>query len=125
MTDDSHAEKIRDAFARAIKAARQRQGMTQLELAKRLDVSLDHVSKLERAKYMPSIATAAIFIRELGLDANELIDATPYRREASRRRLDREAEAISVVEELSDTDLELAIEILNSIHKRKPKDRRD
>ena len=99
MPDDtsdkgSDGDDLPARFALAVKGARERAGMSQAALAEAVGASLDHVGKLERAKYLPGLGVAAKLIVSLGLDANELLRAEPRRRKASRSRLEAEASPI-------------------------------
>lgn len=108
-------EPVSVRFARAVFDARERLGLSQAELADRVGVSLNHVSKLEREVYAASLEMAARFIVELRLDANELVRAKPEARATSKKRREAEAEFVRLMESLDDATLDLALEILGTL----------
>ena len=91
--------------------------MSQAELAERVSVSIDHVSKIERLVYAPSLEMAARFVRALELDANDLIEAKPSSRKVSRRRLETEAALQRLVEKLDERTLDAALDIVGALAK--------
>ena len=108
-------EPLSERFARAVLDARERRGLSQAELADRIGVSLNHVSKLEREVYSASFEMAARFIVELDMDANALIGAKPATRAVSKRRRDIEGQVIRLIEGLDDRTLDTAMEILTAL----------
>lgn len=110
--EDTEKSALADRFARAVKSARELKGMSQAALANKIGASLDHVSKLERAKYLPGLMVAAELIKVLELDANALLDAQPSQRKVSRRRLDVEAELARLAEALDDRTLGTAVALV-------------
>ncbi len=111
-------EALRERFARAVKGERERRGLSQSELAELVDVSVDHISKIERQVYQPSFDMAARFIVALGLDANVIIQAKPTKRHATRKRLDMEAQLARYVEGLDEPTLALTIDFTELMEKR-------
>lgn len=59
-------------MAEAIVVARKRAGMKQQELAKRADLSIAHMSRIERAKVDPKISTIKRIAKALGLEPSSL-----------------------------------------------------
>lgn len=111
-------EALRERFARAVKGERERRGLSQSELAELVDVSVDHISKIERQVYQPSFEMAARFIVALGLDANVIIEAKPTTRKVGRKRLDMEAQLYRYVEGLDEPTLALMIDFTEVMEKR-------
>ncbi len=60
-------------FARNLKAERYRKGVTQAELAERVDVSESTISLLERGLQTPSIFLVCDISKFLGIDINDLL----------------------------------------------------
>ncbi len=120
--DDKEA--LTERFARAVKDARERTGMSQAALADAVGASLDHVGKLERGKYLPGLQVARQLIKTLGLDANALLNAQPRTRKASRQRLEKEAAMIRLIEALDDRTLDIAIELIEVLASRARRERR-
>ena len=56
-----------------LKAERIRQGITQTEMARRMDVSQSHASMLESGKYEPSWKTLSKIARVLDVDLRVVI----------------------------------------------------
>ena len=109
---EKHKQALVERFAFAVRDARETSGLSQAELAEKIGASLDHVSKLEREKYLPGLAVAAELIRVLELDANALLLAEPRLRKVTRKRMDMEAEGIRLIAALDDKMLETAVELI-------------
>lgn len=64
-----------------IKKARENKGYTQEQLAERLNLSVQHISVLERGVKAPKMETFVNIANELGVDANfllgDLLDVSP------------------------------------------------
>ena len=105
-------EPLSERFARAVLDARERRGLSQAELADRIGVSLNHVSKLEREVYSASFEMAARFMIELDMDANALIGAKPTPRAVSKKRREIEAQIIRLIEGMDERTLDVALEVL-------------
>ena len=118
---DAHSDNIDDLktrFAVAVKDARERHGYTQEVLAGRIDASLDHVSKIERGKYLPGLAVAAHIIRVLAIDANKLLGVQLTVRPVSQHRLEVENELMRSLGGLDDKTLQTAVELVQVLAKR-------
>jgi transcriptional regulator with XRE-family HTH domain len=114
-------EPLSERFARAVLDARERRGLSQAELADRIGVSLNHVSKLEREVYSASFEMAARFIVELDMDANQLIGAKPAKRAVSKKRREIEGQIVRLIEGLDDRTLDTASEILTALERQSRK----
>ena len=115
----TETNELRSRFARAVRDARVGEKLSQSALAERVKVSTDHVSKIEREVYQPSLEMAARLILDLGLDANAIIKAKPVERQASRRRLEAEAELERMVENLDDGMVDTLIDVARSLERRR------
>lgn len=61
------------AVGRRIKAAREAQGLTQEELAARVNISTTHMSVIERGLKVPRLDTFVAIANALGLSADALL----------------------------------------------------
>ena len=68
---------IREVLAKNLRARRRALGISQEELAHRADLDRTYVSALERQVYSATIDVVDRLARELGLEAAELLKATP------------------------------------------------
>ena len=60
------------AFAAAVRAAMDEQGLTQSELAERVSLTKSRIGAILRGRYAPTIETAVRFAEALGVDPTEL-----------------------------------------------------
>ena len=67
-----------------IKKARLEKGMTQRELAKRVGVVPQQISNIELGYNMPSVQTAMLIGKELGINWVLIFDDAPERKAASQ-----------------------------------------
>ena len=73
-------EKLREYFARNLAHYRKALGLTQIELAERLNYSDKSVSKWERGDGLPDLAVTAQIAEIFGLTLNDMIAEKPKRR---------------------------------------------
>ena len=73
-------EKLREYFARNLAPYRKALGLTQIELAERLNYSDKSVSKWERGDGLPDLAVTAQIAEIFGLTVNDMIAEKPKRR---------------------------------------------
>lgn len=64
---------LHERFAENLKAIRKSKGMTQIELAERLEIQQGYLSELERAKKPASLAMIARMAEVLGVDPSEFL----------------------------------------------------
>lgn len=67
------SESLGQRIGRQIREHRQRARVTQLALAERVGLSLDHVSLVERGRRAPSLDALERFARALGADPADLL----------------------------------------------------
>lgn len=72
---DRKNERLVNAFAAALRAARHDAGMTQEDLADRAEVSVRFISQLETGKRQPSLSALEAVCRGLGMPMSALISA--------------------------------------------------
>lgn len=73
-------EKLRKYFARNLAHYRKTLGLTQIELAEKLNYSDKSISKWERGDGLPDLAITAQLAEIFGLTVNDLISEKPRRR---------------------------------------------
>lgn len=73
-------EKLREYFARNLAHYRKALGLTQIELAERLNYSDKSISKWERGDGLPDLAVTAQIAEIFGLTVNDMIAEKPKRR---------------------------------------------
>ncbi|MCW5731220.1 MAG: helix-turn-helix transcriptional regulator [Alphaproteobacteria bacterium] len=104
-------------IAALVRTARQRQRLTQEQLAEKIERSSVSISKLERRLVMPEIDTVIRIAHALGLD---LAEFDPDRRppvHASPERAAREAQVTQVIRDLTDRDLMVVIDLIESFRR--------
>ncbi|HKA12982.1 MAG TPA: helix-turn-helix transcriptional regulator, partial [Candidatus Dormibacteraeota bacterium] len=77
---------IRTAFGRAVRFARLRRGMRQLDLAEAADVNRRTISLIERGFQDPSLSIQERIARALGLTPAQLLEAADQERERIKAR---------------------------------------
>ena len=78
-------ENLKKRFAKNLSSYRRQSGMTQLELAERLNYSDKSVSKWERGDGLPDLFVAATIADMLGVSLNDLISEREPKRILHRR----------------------------------------
>src|SRR5436309_12019425 len=100
------------------KLARQPRGLTQEELAERVERSVDAVSSIERGRTLPNFMTFERLARVLDVPTRDFFDIGPESGENLKRsRL--LVELVEAARSLSDTDLELALEQLQALTRKR------
>ena len=99
------------AIARRIKYARKQAGMTQAELAERIDISTNAVAKLENDLMTPSLQTLVNIANTLHMDFNVLLSG-----EASDPAPNsQDAFLAGLLRELSAKDKDFLIHVINGL----------
>ena len=99
------------AIARRIKAARKQTGLTQAELAERIDISTNAVAKLENDLMAPSLQTLVNIANVLHMDLNDLFfDCVPQNDETAQDRL-----LVALLDELSIRDKAFLIHVISGL----------
>jgi len=106
-----------------IKLARQRRGLSQEDLAERIDRSVAAVSNMERGRTLPSFMTLERLARAFDMPVREFFDFGPEADDNPKRsRL--VTELVEATRLLSDTDLELALDQMQAIARSRHRGRR-
>lgn len=90
----------------AVRAARERAGLTQEELAGRIGRHADSVSLIERGRTQPTIEMLVALADAVGLHVGELIPSEHEPETKSARRLQMEAEIAELLRAVPDSRLE-------------------
>lgn len=109
----------REQLAAAIRAARRAKGLTQEELAERIDRTSASLSNIERARSLPSLDTLILIAKALDVPIGSLLDVSTSRSKA-RSRIREENEIMDMIRSLSSEQLRIArvqIEALGSMKK--------
>ncbi len=102
-------DKITKHVAGALRAARLAKRLTQEEVADRLDMATESISHIERAVSAPSLKTIAAFAEVFaGLNSS---------RKISVRRAEQEAELKRLAQDLNDTKLALALDLVLAVER--------
>ena len=64
---------LNDAFAQTLRKYRETAGLTQLELAEKINASLSAVKKLEHGDRIPSLKTVLLLCRGLGVPPQDFV----------------------------------------------------
>tara|TARA_R110000787_G_scaffold110809_13_gene219626 strand:+ start:4126 stop:4470 length:345 start_codon:yes stop_codon:yes gene_type:complete len=109
----------REQIAAAIRAARRARGLTQENLAERINRTSASLSNLERAHALPSLDTLILIAEALDVPLDALVQG-PAPGRKSRSRIREENEVIDRIRSLSTEHLRIAriqIEALGSMKK--------
>jgi transcriptional regulator with XRE-family HTH domain len=118
LSSDGHcaAMSLQQRFAARVKEIRRQRGLTQQQLAERIERSTNAVSALERGVSLPTFATLERLAEVLKVPVREFFDAdvveTDHKREALIMALKMSARALNL------DDLALAVAILDLMAKR-------
>lgn len=100
-----------------IKIARKRQGLTQVALAEKANISRSYLGDLEGDRYNPSIETLKSIARALNTDTSEFIDTE----EAYIRRENQKVHAREILDDpdaTEDEKFEAAIDLFSALYSR-------
>lgn len=98
------------AIAKAVKAARKQAGLTQAELAEKIDISTNAVAKLENNLMTVSLQTLVNIANVLHLDFNRLLSRDPEGSEAEPDPL-----LTGLLQELSPRDREFILHVIKGL----------
>src|SRR5262245_8763986 len=107
---------LRARFAAEIRVARQAAGLTQQQLAKAANTSVDFLSKLERGLESPSLETLVALTKTLSLDPARILRAE-LERHLTAERWTLEARAAQMVRNLDDRALLALLEIGHALRR--------
>lgn len=96
-------------LASRIKYHRQKKGLTQAELAEKVGLSVQHVSRIESAYYIPSLVSFFMIVDVLEIDLREFgfdIEST---------KNERKDKLVDTILQASETELTFYENIINSV----------
>jgi len=96
-------------------------GLTQEELAGRIDRTPETISNIERGKSLPSLATLDQIGSQLKRPIRDFFDHEKSEEKATRRRVELELRLQGLIAGLSEDDLEVACEQIQALTKRADK----
>ena len=99
---------LKTQMASLIRAGRVGRGMTQEDLADRANLSVQSISALENAKYLPALDTLVDLVDILGLDVTDVVAPS----KVSAHRLTQEAKVKSLLRRLDDDLVMVAVQQL-------------
>ena len=106
------------AIGRNIAEVRNYRGLTQEQLADRIGVSADALASLERGARFPRLRTLLVLSRELDVPLRDLIEDQKNVADASNDRARLMVQARTLVHDLSDEFLAIAVEQLSALARR-------
>lgn len=110
-------DKITKHVAGTLRAARLAKRLTQEDVAARLDMATESISHIERAVSAPSLKTIAAFAEVVGISVTEVFAGLNSNRRISARRAEQEAELKRLAQDLDDTKLALALELVQAVER--------
>jgi transcriptional regulator with XRE-family HTH domain len=108
-------QQFKTYLARQIRSERRRHGLTQEELGARIGRTAEAISNIERGKSLPSLETLVALSEALELSLRSLIPEGGFDSTVSQNRLTLEAEALSVLRGLSDSQMHVALAQLKAL----------
>ena len=108
---------LKHEIGRHVAEARIHRGLTQEQLAERLDCSVDGIAKIERGIHFPRFRILVGLSRELDVPLRDLIDQEKLK-DANGHRARLERQGRMLLHDLSDDFLAVAVEQLSALAKR-------
>ncbi|HKT73237.1 MAG TPA: helix-turn-helix transcriptional regulator [Steroidobacteraceae bacterium] len=105
--------KLQDRVALRIRTIRKRRGLTQDELAEKIDRTGDAVSQLERGKSLPSFETLERLAVALDVPIRDFFDVSRSVESSQRTKLN--TALLDIAGRLSEKDLQMAVNLLTVI----------
>lgn len=100
-----------------VRSARTKAGLTQEQLAERIDKAVETISNIERGHSATSLETLATLAAELDIPLVSFFEGRKPRDKRSVGRIALEEEVIGAVETLDDRQLKFLIEVVGSLRK--------
>jgi len=109
---DINQDTLAKAVGRAIAYQRQQRGMTQEEVAERLQIGMEAVSRMERGIVVPTIVRLAELAQIFGCELTDLL------RETSSRPLEQAVRLAHQLEQLTDDDRQWVTDTMTALMSR-------
>jgi transcriptional regulator with XRE-family HTH domain len=110
---------IKRRVGHRIKLARRRRGLSQEDLAERVDRSTEAISSIERGRTLPNFVTLERLARALDVPVREFFDIGPESARDNPRRSRIIVELVDAASSLNDADLELALEQVEALARKR------
>ena len=105
------------AIGRNLAEIRHHRGLTQEQLADRIGLPVDAIAKLERGAHFPRFRTLLVLSRELDVPLRDLMEDQGSLADANNARARLEVQARTLLHDLSDELLAIAVEQLSALAK--------
>ncbi|MCR6737294.1 helix-turn-helix domain-containing protein [Aeromonas dhakensis] len=109
---DINQDTLAKAVGRTIAYQRQQRGMTQEEVAERLQIGMEAVSRMERGIVVPTIVRLAELAQIFGCELTDLL------RETSSRPLEQAVRLAHQLEQLTDDDRQWVTDTMTALMSR-------
>jgi transcriptional regulator with XRE-family HTH domain len=109
---------LRQGIGRRIAEARSYRRLTQEQLAQRIGVNVRAIINLELGRHFPRFQTLLTLSRELNVPLRDLLDQEPLTESSNERRARIELLGRTLLHDLSDEFLTVAVEQLSALTKR-------
>ena len=96
-------------LASQLRSCRRQAGLTQAELAEKVRRTDEAISNIERGKSIPSLETLVAISTALSLPLRDFFPSGAFDTNMTVNRLNKEAEVISVLRGLTDSQLDVAL----------------
>jgi transcriptional regulator with XRE-family HTH domain len=103
------------AIGRNLAEIRHHRGLTQEQLAGRIGLPVDAIIKLERGAHFPRFRTLLVLSRELDVPLRDLMEDQGSLADANNARARLEVQARTLLHDLSDELLAIAVEQLSAL----------
>src|SRR5262245_27349728 len=98
-----------------VQAARKRKGLTQEQLAEKIDRTVESVSNVERARTLPTLDTLIRIAKALDLPLTEFFDRSDFAPRAQIKRVEMELRLREMVRALPDRELAIALDQVKAL----------
>ena len=102
-----------------VRLARKRHGLTQEQLAGRIDKAVETVSNIERGHAYTGLETLEKLGRAMGMPAGEFFEGIENARTVTKERLELECALRDAAQTLSDGDLRITIDLVRSLKEKR------
>jgi transcriptional regulator with XRE-family HTH domain len=101
------SEALKRKIGSVVRAAREQLGITQEELAKRVEKDVDSISLIERGRSLPPLKTLLALVDALDVPLQDFVGMPAGEAGKTRQRFYLEAQIVAMIRQLSDRELEL------------------
>lgn len=105
----------RQRIGQRVRTIRRLRGLTQEELAARVERSVEAISALERGKSQPTIETLDRLAEQLGVPTRDFLDYNESDKDAGPQRIALLTAICDIARSLDDRDLEVAVAMITAL----------